>query len=158
VERGERQYVAIERLRSGLDVCTEVNLLPQWWMFRLAINIVDDLWSSSFHARLPLLPNNADSARWNELRSHFIALLFMRSRAEIDLWPSQLDAAQKAVDEDKDLARISHTIFARSIGSADDFSPGKRSRGVGASGDARRGWNFSGLLWQRKRGSRWALR
>ena len=105
LERGEREYVdqAIERLRSGLDVCAEVNLLPQWWVFQLTINIVDDLWSSSFHARLPLLPNNADESRWSDLRARFIALLFMRTRAEIDLWPSQLDAAQKAVDEDTDL-------------------------------------------------------
>jgi hypothetical protein len=105
LERGERQYVdqSIERLRSGLDVCSEVNLLPQWWMFRLAIHIVDDLWSSSFHARLPLLPNSPDDVRWGQLRRHFIALLFARNRAEIDLWPSQLDAVQKVVDENKDL-------------------------------------------------------
>jgi hypothetical protein len=105
LERGERQYVdqSVERLRSGLGVCSEVNLLPQWWMFRLAINIVDDLWSSSFHARLPLLPNSPDEVRWEQLRRHLIALLFERNRSEIDLWPSQLDAVQKVVDEDKDL-------------------------------------------------------
>lgn len=60
IERGERSYVdaAIERLKLGFEVCAEMNLLPQWWIFRLTIHIIDDLWETSFHERLPLLPNN----------------------------------------------------------------------------------------------------
>ncbi|MGY3235628.1 MULTISPECIES: DEAD/DEAH box helicase [unclassified Bradyrhizobium] len=105
VERGEQEYItqAIERLRVGLQICTEVNLLPQWWTYRLAINIIDDLWSSSFHARLPLLPNTPDEARWADLRKLFISLLYRRPRSEIDLWPSQIDAAAKAINESNDL-------------------------------------------------------
>jgi hypothetical protein len=105
VERGERDYVdqAIDRLRTGLQVCADVNLLPQWWSYRLAVHIIDDLWSSSFHERLPLLPNNADQAEWSRLRRIFIGLLYKRPRAEIDLWPSQLEAAALAVNEDEDL-------------------------------------------------------
>jgi hypothetical protein len=49
----------------------------------------------SFHQRLPLLPNDADEATWTEIRRRFIALLFRRPRAEIDLWPSQLDAERE---------------------------------------------------------------
>jgi superfamily II DNA/RNA helicase len=105
LERGERAFIdqAIERLRTGLDACAEVHLLPQWWAYRLAVNIIDDLWSCSFHERLPLIPNDPDEVRWSELRHRFIALLFRRPRAEIDLWPSQLDAATQAVDADQDL-------------------------------------------------------
>jgi hypothetical protein len=105
MERGERDFVdqALARLEEGLEVCAEVNLLPQWWSYRLAIHIIDELWDCSFHQRLPLLPNDADEATWTEIRRRFIALLFRRPRAEIDLWPSQLDAATKAVNVDEDL-------------------------------------------------------
>ena len=103
IERGEEQFVAQarERLETGLEVCAEVNLLPQWWAYRLTVHIIDDLWSSSFHQRLPLIPNSPHAEEWELLRRHFISLLFRRPRAEIDLWPSQIDAASKAVDEDK---------------------------------------------------------
>jgi superfamily II DNA/RNA helicase len=105
IERGEQVFVeqARERLRAGLEVCAEVNLLPQWWTYRLTIYIIDDLWSSSFHQRLPLLPNAPHGHEWELLRRRFISLLFRRPRAEIDLWPSQLDAASIAVNEDEDI-------------------------------------------------------
>ena len=105
VERGEAEFVdlAIERLNTGLEVCTEVNLLPQWWAYTLTIHIIRDLWSCSFHERLPLIPNDLHGADWEKLRGHFIALLFRRPRAEIDLWPSQLDAAARAINENEDL-------------------------------------------------------
>jgi hypothetical protein len=105
LERGEREFVdaALERLRVGLGVCAEINLLPQWWAFRLAIQILDDLWSSSFHERLPLLPNSPNEVEWARLRRLFISLLFRRPRAEVDLWPSQLDAAQRATNLNESL-------------------------------------------------------
>jgi hypothetical protein len=105
IERGDEQFIeeARGRLQIGLEACAEVNLLPQWWAYRLTIHIIDDLWSSSFHQRLPLIPDSPHADEWETLRHHFISLLFRRPRAEIDLWPSQLDAASKAVDEDEDI-------------------------------------------------------
>ena len=104
-ERGDEAYVdeARARLKVGLDVCAEVNLLPQWWAYRLTIHMIDDLWASGFHTRLPLMPENPDGTEWERLRRHFISLLYRRPRSEIDLWPSQLDAATRAIDEDEDL-------------------------------------------------------
>lgn len=105
IERGDQRFVdqARDRLRAGLQVCAEINLLPQWWVYRLTMHIIDDLWSSSFHQRLPLVPNDASAAEWSRLRRIFISLLFKRPRAEIDLWPSQLEAAGRAVNEAEDL-------------------------------------------------------
>ncbi|MBR1033589.1 DEAD/DEAH box helicase [Bradyrhizobium liaoningense] len=105
LERGDPQFVvqARERLGIGLSVCAEVNLLPQWWAYRLTINMLDDLWSSSFHARLPFRPNEPDSEPWSDLRKRFVSVLHRRPRAEVDLWPSQLDAAAKAILEDEAL-------------------------------------------------------
>lgn len=105
LERGERPLVdlALERLRTGLAVCSELNMLPQWWTHRVAIHLLSDLWSSTFHEKVPLQPAGGDAADWPKLRELFIALLQRRSKAEVDLWPSQTEAATRAVDQSDDL-------------------------------------------------------
>jgi hypothetical protein len=105
LERGEGRLVeqARERLRSGLDVCRDLNLVPQWWSYRLAIHLLDDLWSSSFHHLLPQPPHQPHAQEWMRLRELFIAILHSRARAEIELWPSQIEGAARAVDQSDDL-------------------------------------------------------
>lgn len=105
LERGERLLVeqALERLRLNLAICSEMNLLPQWWAHRVAIHLLSDLWSSTFHERVPLQTAGGIAADWPRLRQLFIAMLQKRSKAEIDLWPSQTEAAARAVDQSDDL-------------------------------------------------------
>lgn len=105
VERGDRRPLdqALERLRTGLSICGELNMLPQWWTHRVAIHLVGDLWSNTFHERVPRQPTGGAAADWPRLRELFIALLQSRPRAEVDLWPSQVDAAARAVDQSDDL-------------------------------------------------------
>lgn len=47
LERGERPLLeqALERLRTGLAICSEMNMLPQWWSYRITIHLLSDLWS-----------------------------------------------------------------------------------------------------------------
>lgn len=99
-ERGERALLetAIGQLRIGLSSAGELNLVPQWWCHRLAIHLLGDLWSTSFHERVPLVPPGDGLRDWAEYRELFIATLLRRRRAEIDLWPSQIDAAARALD------------------------------------------------------------
>ena len=99
-ERGERALVddAVARLRTGLSSAGELNLVPHWWCHRLAIHLIGDLWSTSLHERLPPGPQGQGSGGWAEYRTLFIATLYCRSRAEVDLWPSQLEAARRAFD------------------------------------------------------------
>jgi superfamily II DNA/RNA helicase len=105
LERGERPLLdqALERLRTSLAICSELNMLPQWWAHRIAIHLLSDLWSSTFHERVPLQPTGGEAADWSRLRELFTALLQRRPKAEVDLWPSQLDAATRAVDQSDDL-------------------------------------------------------
>jgi superfamily II DNA/RNA helicase len=105
LERGERALLdqALERLRTNLSVCSEMNMLPQWWVNRIAIHLLSDLWSSTFHERVPFQPAGGEAADWPALRVLFIALLQSRPRAEVDLWPSQIEAASRAVDQSDDL-------------------------------------------------------
>lgn len=94
---------AIAQLRESLDICAELNLLPQWWVHRIAIHLLSDLWSNTFHKKVPLLPAGGAAASWPNLRELFIALLARRPRAEIDLWPSQIEAASRAIDQTDNL-------------------------------------------------------
>jgi superfamily II DNA/RNA helicase len=105
LERGASSLVDRSRamLQTGLSACADLNLLPQWWSHRVAIHLIDDLWSSSFHERLPRVPDGGDPVNWGPLRETFIALLLCKERAEIDLWPSQLPAAARAANQSDDL-------------------------------------------------------
>ncbi|TXT25783.1 MAG: DEAD/DEAH box helicase-like protein [Rhodocyclaceae bacterium] len=105
LERGEQPLLdqALERLRTGLAICSELNMLPQWWSHRIAIHLLSDLWSNTFHEKVPLQPSGGDAADWPRLRELFIALLQRRPKAEVDLWPSQIEAATRAADQSDDL-------------------------------------------------------
>ena len=105
LERGERPLLdqALERIRVSLTICSELNMLPQWWTHRIAIHLLSDLWSNTFHERVPLQPAGGEAADWPRLRELFIALLQQRAKAEVDLWPSQIEAASRAVDQSDDL-------------------------------------------------------
>ncbi|CAH2606384.1 DEAD/DEAH box helicase (plasmid) [Rhodovastum atsumiense] len=105
LEHGEQALVneALTRLREGQNICGELNLLPQWWAHRVAIHLLSDLWDSTFHVRLPANPSGGSAPLWPSLRELFIASLMRRPRAEVDLWPSQIDAAVRAVNQTDDL-------------------------------------------------------
>ena len=105
VERGDRQLLdrALDQLRESMSICGEMNLVPSWWVHRVAIHLLSDLWSNTFHQRVPLVPTGGEATDWPHMRELFIASLLRRSRAEIDLWPSQIEAAKRAVDQSDDL-------------------------------------------------------
>lgn len=105
LERSEQPLLdqALERLRTSLAICSELNMLPQWWAHRIAIHLLSDLWSNTFHEKVPLQPTGGEAADWPRLRELFIALLQRRPKAEVDLWPSQIEAASRAVDQSDDL-------------------------------------------------------
>jgi len=95
--------LAVTRLENSLSICGELNLLPQWWVFRITKYLIDDLWESSFHRVLPVPPEHPNSAEWAMLRWLFIASLFKRKKSEVDLWPSQIEGAKRAVNDFDDL-------------------------------------------------------
>ena len=90
-------------IQKGLDASAEFNLVPQWWCFRLTLHLLDDLWGATFHAVLPEALPEGDNVTWKKLRRLFIASLFCRNRAEVDLWPSQTKAAKRSVDKTDNL-------------------------------------------------------
>jgi hypothetical protein len=103
-ERGERGLLdrALDEFDAGVADADALNMVPQWWAHRLARHLFDELWQCSFHKVLPK-DGPAGLADWADLRELFIASLHSRARAEIDLWPSQIDAAARAMAIDENL-------------------------------------------------------
>ncbi|SDL34216.1 Helicase conserved C-terminal domain-containing protein [Microbacterium azadirachtae] len=104
-ERGEPTLLtgAIARLKIGMRGAAALSMVPQWWCHRLAIHLLGGLWESSFHVVLPTGPGDGDAGDWDRLRATFIASLFRRRRSEIDLWPSQLEAASRVLNTQDNL-------------------------------------------------------
>lgn len=105
LEAGSAEMVstALELLDEGIGVATEFDSVPFWWSFTIARHLLDDLWGESLHVRLPNPVDDGPASDWSRLRRLFIAALQRRDRAEIDPWPSQLDAALRVMDITDDL-------------------------------------------------------
>jgi superfamily II DNA/RNA helicase len=105
-ERGEESLIeqARTRLTLGLQTTAELSLVAQWWCHRLTIQLLEGLWDTSFHHVLPRIgPPGADAGEWVRLRRLFISSLYRRSKAEVELWPSQLEAAGRVLEFDSNL-------------------------------------------------------
>lgn len=93
---------AIAMLDEGVAVAERHGLVTLWWIFLLARHLLDDLWASSLHRRLPR-DGGDSSTNWDRLRRLFLGVLCRRALAEIELWPSQIDAAARAMNPHDDL-------------------------------------------------------
>lgn len=85
-------------LNYGAQAAGEMRLVPSWWVNTVARHLIDDLWNQSLHQQLPKLPDVDGGETWNDLRMRYIAVLSSRKFSEIDLWPSQIPAAQRATN------------------------------------------------------------
>jgi len=99
---GQETFIAFARtlIDQGVVEAGEANHVPLWWSFTIARHLFDDLWGNSLHQRLP---ENGGPTDWPKLRSNFLELLASRPIAEVDLWPSQLEAATRVMDTSDDL-------------------------------------------------------
>ena len=103
---GEASSAAAAQRRLSLtaNAAAELHAVGHWWTATLACHLIDELWEMSFHRRIPVLQSDhEDAALWNELRRGYITRLHAEKRAAIELWPSQLEAAARAVDPEDDL-------------------------------------------------------
>ncbi|RXJ77027.1 DEAD/DEAH box helicase [Arcobacter sp. F155] len=103
VSREDLYNNSIEIINNALNICNELKLVPQWWVFRVTKFLLIDLWNRSFHKLLPLTPSDPNSKEWEILRWKYIASLYKRNKSEVELWPSQISAARRAVSDTDDL-------------------------------------------------------
>lgn len=103
LQTGEASLVerADQILQAALKLAADAASVPLWWIVRLARSTLGDLWGQSLHVRL--LPNGPGGQAYIDLRQLFIGGLYARKSAEVELWPSQVQAALRALDEADDL-------------------------------------------------------
>ena len=95
---------AKELLQLAADTARDVHAVSHWWTTTLALHLIDELWGLSLHQQLPMLPPDHDDAeRWSGLRRSYVQRLRAGKRSAIELWPSQLEAVQRAVEPADDL-------------------------------------------------------
>lgn len=106
ISSGESDSAIAARARfdGTARIAASMDFVNHWWTCTLASHLVDDLWDLGLHQRLPNLPtDDPDNDDWNELRRNYIQTLLNSSRPTIELWPSQLAAAHRAIDPSDNL-------------------------------------------------------
>lgn len=94
---------AVRAIEGVVTFAAQIGNIPMWWVSTLTLHLIRDLWDQSLFVRLPSGSGASLPARWNDLRRDFIAQLGTRRPPHIELWPSQVDAAVRAVDPNDDL-------------------------------------------------------
>ncbi|OWK21433.1 hypothetical protein AJ88_23530 [Mesorhizobium amorphae CCBAU 01583] len=77
--------------------------VPLWWISNLCRHLIDDLWQHSLHQNLPTEPPEGTEEKYPDLRRLFISSLYARKTSEVELWPSQREAARRSTDVTDDL-------------------------------------------------------
>jgi hypothetical protein len=77
--------------------------VPLWWITNLCRHLIDDLWQHSLHKNLPMEPPEGTAEKYPDLRRLFIGSLYARKNSEVELWPSQREAARRSTDVKDDL-------------------------------------------------------
>ncbi len=105
LETGESEpfETARELLDSALRLADNAENVPLWWITNLCNNLIDDLWQHSLHQNLPTQPPKGTEERYPDLRRLFISSLYARKISEVELWPSQREAARRSIDVTDDL-------------------------------------------------------
>jgi hypothetical protein len=102
---GDREVfdTAVRTVEGVVTSAAQIGNIPTWWVATLTLHLIRDLWEQSLHVVLPSGPNVNAPQRWNELRRDFISQLGTRRPPHIELWPSQIAAARRAIDPSDDL-------------------------------------------------------
>lgn len=112
--QAELLAAALDDLQTGERATDDLRAPGPWWVHRLTRRLLEDLSQTSIAAHLPTRPppvggpplkddDTTREARWQYLRRTFVATLLARSRAEIDLWPSQLRVVDRVFAGNDDL-------------------------------------------------------
>lgn len=94
---------AVRTIEGVVASSAQIGNIPTWWVATLTLHLIRNLWDQSLFVRLPPDSGSPLPAKWSELRRDFIAQLGTRRPPHVELWPSQIAAAARAVDPNDDL-------------------------------------------------------
>ncbi|MCB1607006.1 MAG: DEAD/DEAH box helicase [Xanthomonadales bacterium] len=90
-------------LATAVSLADNAGNVPLWWTSNLCLHLIDELWQHSLHQALPTQPPEGTEDKYSDLRLLFISSLYARQTSEVELWPSQREAAQRSTDVMDDL-------------------------------------------------------
>ncbi len=105
LETGETAPIETARtlLDAAVSLADNAENVPLWWISNLCRHLIDDLWQHSLHENLPTEPPEGTEEKYPDLRRLFISSLYARKTSEVELWPSQREAARRSTDVTDDL-------------------------------------------------------
>ena len=105
LQTGEASLVDAAKafLADGIKLAANEGIVSLWWVTRLCLNLIDGLWEHSLHVNLPTKSPEGAEELYAPMRDLFLASLYGRKNAEIEFWPSQLEAARRSSDLSDDL-------------------------------------------------------
>lgn len=105
LETGEDEPIEAARylLATAVRLADNAGNVPLWWIANLCRHLIDDLWRHSLHQNLPTEPPAGAEEKYPDLRRLFISSLYARKTSEVELWPSQREAARRSTDVTDDL-------------------------------------------------------
>jgi DEAD/DEAH box helicase len=105
LETGEEEPLEVARslLTTAVSLADNAENVPLWWITNLCRHLIDDLWQHSLHKNLPTEPPEGAAEKYPDLRRLFIGSLYARKNSEVELWPSQREAARRSTDVKDDL-------------------------------------------------------
>lgn len=105
LETGEPEPIerARDLLGTAVSLANHAANVPIWWISNLCRHLIDDLWKHSLHQTLPIEPPAGTEEKYPDLRRLFISSLYARKTSEVELWPSQREAALRSTDVTDDL-------------------------------------------------------
>jgi hypothetical protein len=105
LETGEPESIESARvlLASAVSLADNAGNVSLWWISNLCRHLIDDLWQHSLHQNLPTEPPKGSEEKYPDLRRLFISSLYARKTSEVELWPSQREAAKRSTDVTDDL-------------------------------------------------------
>ena len=108
LETGEPEPIESARtlLATAVSLADNAENVPLWWISNLCHHLIDDLWQHSLHQNLPTEPPEGTEEKYPDLRRLFISSLYARKTSEVELWPSQREAAQRSTDVTDDLVVV----------------------------------------------------
>lgn len=90
-------------LTTALSLADNAGNVPLWWILGLCRHLIADLWEHSLHQTLPIEPPEGSEEKYPDLRRLFISSLYARKTSEVELWPSQREAARRSINVTDDL-------------------------------------------------------
>lgn len=105
LETGEPEPIESARtlLATAVSLAENAGNVPLWWISNLCRHLIDDLWQHSLHQNLPTEPPEGTEEIYPDLRRLYISSLYARKTSEVELWPSQREAARRSTDVTDDL-------------------------------------------------------